>query len=181
MAEDMDIDWEAMKKALPYARTPKEKARRKEMFQLFDPNGNGYLSLAEVSKGIRDILQCDDVFDCKPAIIRAFNAAKDVAPAKSGLSDDYITRLEFRLLLQYLRMYFELYQAFARIDEGDDGRIDIAEFVAAEEKLREWNIEIEDPEAEFATIDTNGGGQILFHEFCDWAIKKGLDLDDDDE
>jgi hypothetical protein len=29
------------------------------MFKLFDPNSNGYLSLAEVDKGIRDVLCID--------------------------------------------------------------------------------------------------------------------------
>jgi hypothetical protein len=28
-------------------------------------------------------------------------------------------------------------------------------------------------------IDTNGGGQILFSEFVDWALEKNLDLEDD--
>lgn len=37
------------------------------------------------------------------------------------------------------------------------------------------------PEEEFAKIDTNGGGIILFDEFCDWSIKKKLDLEDDDD
>ena len=36
-------------------------------------------------------------------------------------------------------------------------------------------------EDEFKLIDKNGGGMILFDEFCDWAIKKGLDLEIDDE
>ncbi len=30
-----------------------------------DPNGNGYISLAELDKGIRDVLQMDKLFDCK--------------------------------------------------------------------------------------------------------------------
>ncbi len=42
------------------------------MFSQFDPNGNGLLSLAEVDKGIRDVLKLDSVFDCKPVIMRAF-------------------------------------------------------------------------------------------------------------
>ena len=37
-----------------------------------DVNGNGYLSLAEVDKGLRDALSLDELFDCKPAIMKAF-------------------------------------------------------------------------------------------------------------
>ena len=42
------------------------------MFSRFDPNGNGYLSLGEIDKGIRDVLCSDSVFDCKKPIMRAF-------------------------------------------------------------------------------------------------------------
>ena len=36
-------------------------------------------------------------------------------------------------------------------------------------------------EEEFALIDVNGGGMVLFNEFCNWAIKKGLDMENDDD
>ena len=34
-------------------------------------------------------------------------------------------------------------------------------------------------EEEFDKIDANGGGQILFSEFVDWALAKNLDIEDD--
>ena len=70
---------------------------------------------------------------------------------------------------------------FDRIDSGDDRRIDLEEFQSYIPMIEGWGLKIEDPEAEFNKIDENGGGQILFDEFADWAIKKGLDLEDDDE
>ena len=45
----------------------------------------------------------------------------------------------------------------------------------------QWVGPIEDLEAEFAKIDKNGGGQILFGEFVDWALEKDLDVEDDVE
>ena len=36
-------------------------------------------------------------------------------------------------------------------------------------------------DAEFDCIDTNGGGQILFNEFIDWALAKDLDIEEDIE
>jgi hypothetical protein len=35
-------------------------------------NGNGYLSLAEIDKGIKATIKSDALFDAKPAIMRAF-------------------------------------------------------------------------------------------------------------
>ena len=50
--------------------------KRKALFNSFDPNGNGYLSLAEVDLGVRKALDSDALFDAKPAIMRAFQVKK---------------------------------------------------------------------------------------------------------
>jgi hypothetical protein len=53
-------------------KTEEDKKKRKEIFTQFDPNGNGLLSLAECDKGVQVILKLDELFSCKPVIIRAF-------------------------------------------------------------------------------------------------------------
>ena len=42
------INWADIREKLPYERTAEQKAKRNAMFNQFDPNGNGILSLAEV-------------------------------------------------------------------------------------------------------------------------------------
>ena len=114
--------------------------------------------------------------------MRAFQAAKHARETKSKLGKDYVERLEFRLLLIYLRRYFELYVMFDDID-GDDRKISKAEFAAAVGKINAWGVAIEagaDADREFDAIDTNGGGSLLFDEFAAWALKRGLDLIEDD-
>jgi Ca2+-binding EF-hand superfamily protein len=177
------IDWDGIREKLPMEKTPEQKSKREELFTLFDPNGNGILSLAEVDRGCRDVLGLYEMFDCKKVIMRAFQAAKGVNDAKctSPLGRDTIERCEFRLVLLYLRQYFGVWQMFDGIDSGADHRIDLDEFKAALPKVEAWGFKVGDPEAEFKIIDANQGGQLLFDEFADWAIKKGLDLDDDDD
>ena len=80
---------------------------RKQLFTRFDPNGNNFLSLAELDKGLLVQFKLDGDSDfavkrCKPAILRAFQAAKDVS-GDGGHDADYVTRGEFRLLLVYLQ------------------------------------------------------------------------------
>merc|ERR1712110_957364 len=123
------IDWADIRKKLPYERTEEQRKQRMDMFDRFDPNANGFLSLAEVEKGIRDVLQSDALFKNRRPIHRAFHLAKKVGTkGKSGKGDDYLERREFRLFLQLLRQYFEYLQAFSRIDTGDDNRISKEEF-----------------------------------------------------
>ena len=50
MTSSSDIDWAEIRSKLPFERTEEQKAKRKDLFTQFDPNGNGFLSLAEVSK-----------------------------------------------------------------------------------------------------------------------------------
>ena len=38
-----------------------------------------------------------------------------------------------------------------------------------------------DPEAQWKQCDADGAGKVLFDEFCDWSIKRNLDLEDDDD
>ena len=73
---------------------------RRLLFQSFDPNGNGVLSLAEVDLGIRNVLDCEEIFDSKPAILRAFQSAKSFKRSRLGeIGDDYIEFREFRYIL----------------------------------------------------------------------------------
>merc|ERR1712215_317955 len=121
-----------------------------------------------------------DLFDCRPAINRAFHRCRSVSKSENKLADDYLDFKEFRLFLKTWGQYFEYYQAFTRIDTGNDNRISKEEFMCKriKQSIETWIGPIDDMEAEFAKIDANGGGQILFSEFVDWALEKDLDIED---
>eukprot|EP00116_Pleurobrachia_bachei_P009074 sb/3469336/ len=158
----MSVDWDAIYEKLPTGKG--QKAERKEMFNMFDPNvlgscltpilsplGNGILSLAECDKAMRDVICIDELFDAKPAIMRAWQIAKNCTKSKrsDGHGDDYIEFREFKFFLCALRQYFEYFVAFSRVDADDDRRINLEEFTAAQELMEKWVGPIEDAEAEF--------------------------------
>jgi len=68
---------------------------------------------------------------------------------------------------------------FKRLDTSADSRLSVTEFKAALPLLRRWGVVVDDVTAEFDKIDSDRGGMILFKEFSDWALLKGLDLEDD--
>ena len=45
----------------------------------------------------------------------------------------------------------------------------------------QWVGPISDINAEFDQINKDGGDEILFTEFIDWALEKDLDIEDDDD
>ena len=169
-----DKIWDELHDKLPWHLTEEQRQKRIKIWSSIDVNGNGILSLAEIDKGMRDVVQLPALFELKPVLIRAFTAAKNKVKSKVKKSyneDDYVSKGEFRVLLKYLRSYFEIWVAFDRIDTGDDRRINHSEFIAAKPLLENWGIDMSNPEKKWREADRDGGGQILFIEFCDWAIK----------
>lgn len=176
----MSENWDAIREALPIRKNPEEYARRSELWKSIDVNGNGYVSVAELDKGLADAINNLEIFKTKAVILRAHTAAKNKVKTKGTHGADYVERCEFRLVLVYLRQYFEYWVAFKRVDDDSDSRISLEEFVDAREEIEKWVGPIE-PEETFKKIDTNGGGKILFNEFVEWAIQANLDLEDDDD
>ena len=89
----------------------------------------------------------------------------------------YVIRIKYQLNIDIFTNPFA-----SRIDTGDDNRVSKEEFCAENVKVsvEKWTGEtLEDMEAEFDSIDENGGGQILFGEFVKWALDKNLDIEDD--
>merc|ERR1712168_1363974 len=150
-SRNMAVNWEQVNAKLPFARNKAAFSRRKDMWTAIDVNGNGFLSLAEVTKGIRDVIAVDELFDAIPAINRSFHHVKNVSKTPNEHGPDFIEFREFRLFLQTLRQYFEYYQAFDRLDTGEDRRVDKEEFTSDNMKatLEKWVGPIEDLEAEF--------------------------------
>lgn len=92
--QNEDSIWRLLKDKLPWGSSPEHVAKRDQFWAGFDVNGNGYLSLAEVDKGIRDVLGLPALFAAKPVLMRAFMMVKEFHPAMNKHSDDYITKGE---------------------------------------------------------------------------------------
>merc|ERR1712038_1868123 len=135
LARNMSVPWETINDKLPFQRKKEAYEKRKSLWAQFDVNGNGFLSLAEVTKGIRDVIAVDELFDAIPAINRSFHHVKNVSKTPNEHGPDFIEFREFRLFLQTLRQYFEYYQAFDRLDSGDDRRVDKEEVRSCSESL----------------------------------------------
>lgn len=161
---------------IPIGVAPEDRERRNAIYSQMDVNGNNYLSLAEIDKGIRDVLELPELFDAKPVIIRAYVAAKGKVKGKKDFSDDYVSKAEFRYLLIYLKLYYHLWIEFDSIDKTGDRRISEAEFVAGQPILAKWGVCNSKVEAIFADLlkKNNAEGHITFTQFCDWAIGEHL-------
>ena len=77
---------------------------------------------------------------------------------------------EFYHLMWYMRHYFEYWVMFEKIDSSGDQRLSLDEFSKALGEIRRFGIDVTDVKASFDQIDVDGSGEILFDEFCAWAL-----------
>ena len=76
-------------------------------------------------------------------------------------------------------VYFNnLWHKFEEIDSDHDRRLTPDEFAHGCTVVG-MELSAEDAEAEFSKIDANGGGHILFGEFCSWCVKRHVGEDEE--
>jgi len=156
-----------------------EKTDLKKLWRKLDYNGNNVVSLAEIDKMVVELVAggvWPDWLNNKPALMRAYK--KTIL--KDGDGDDWVEKHEFHALLLNIFWFNKLWLIFQHMADdgtGADRRMDVNEFVRGMSQL---GLNLNDAEArqEFAKIDSNHGGQVLFVEFCAY-IRKRVNPDDD--
>lgn len=166
----MAADWETLKTTLPVSTSPEDKEKRKELWSKFNLRKSKQLALFEVDNGIKKVLGCEELFDAKAVVQKAFVYAREINP---GGSPDKVEFSEFRLLLCYLKGLFDIYQVFKSLDKTKDNALDLSELEAAQEGLVAAGISIDDPGALWSQL--RGTNEVVdFHEFSDWAIRQNM-------
>ena len=72
-----NFDWDKFLASLPIAKTAEDRAKRKKIWDAIDMNRNGYVSLAEFDRGVRDVLNLPQIFSLKKVLMRAYQASKN--------------------------------------------------------------------------------------------------------
>ena len=179
-----NFDWNDLRKKLPVDKTKEERKRRLQLWNKLNEYGNGYMSFKRLNFQLTKYLDLPEILRNKGPIKLAFDAASDKY-ARNGIKkeDNLLEWMEFRIFLVYLRQYFEYWEMFQKVDSSGDLKITLEEFKKAIPKMKEWGVEIKENEVEkeFNNIKVDNKDTISFEEFCDFAIQKSLDLDEDDD
>eukprot|EP00049_Salpingoeca_infusionum_P008019 m.129276 g.129276 ORF g.129276 m.129276 type:complete len:793 (+) comp13889_c0_seq4:80-2458(+) len=145
------------------------KRQMDSLWRAIDYNGNNLVSLYEVEK-----LVCErfPLLNHKPALMRAYRQTT----INDGDGDAYVERHEFKSLVRNMFYFNKLFHVFDEVDRDDDRRLTEDEFVAGTEVL---NMTLTDAQARrvFKSMDLNGGGHVLFDEFCAWVAKNECPVD----
>jgi len=130
----------------------------KRTWRCLDFNGNNVVSLAEIDKFV---VENYPLLNHKPALMRCYKQTME-------RKDEFVHKKEFKRLIVNLFYFNKLFWIFDQCD-GDDRRLTPQEFRMV---LSLCGVQVPDPDAEFRKIDKNGGGIILFDEFCHYFCSK---------
>jgi len=142
----------------------------KKLWRKLDYNGNNVVSLAEIDKMVVEMCS-NGVWPAwlnnKPALMRAYK--KTIL--KDGDGDDWVEKKEFHALLLNIFWFNRLWEIFEHVDGDHDRRVDAREFQGGMNALG-LNMSPTEAQQEFAKVDTNGGGQVLFVELCAYVRQR---------
>lgn len=65
----------------------------------------------------------------------AFDQAKDKVKNRNNEGDEFVNRFEFRLLLLFMKKYFQILKIFITFDKGMDGKMNQEEFAQFMQKF----------------------------------------------
>jgi Ca2+-binding EF-hand superfamily protein len=141
----------------------KDNKKLRPLWERLDFNGNNIVSLAEIDKLA---VETYPILNHKPALMRAYKAT-----IKAGDGDDWVEKKEFKCLLGNLIQFNKIFWLFDNADGDKDRRLTEKEFkwcmVCLGEKMSESEASME-----FRRVDRNGGGIILFDEFCKYVTSR---------
>jgi Ca2+-binding EF-hand superfamily protein len=141
----------------------KDKHKLKDIWSRLDFNGNNIVSLAEIDKMA---VEAYPLLNHKPALMRAYKAT-----IKAGNGDDWVQKKEFKMLLGNLIYFNKIFWLFDQSDSDKDRRLTEKEFGWCMNCLGE-KMSAQQISQEFRQVDRNGGGIILFDEFCKYVTAK---------
>jgi len=183
----MAVDWAKVDKAIPTASTPAGQAARRELFDKWDADGHGTMSITECQGGLPTLLAgLVKSRDFKPAVKCAFKLAREVSPSEGNKNSKAakeagtcVDRAEFHALLVAFRTYVELDVLFDSIDKDGSRAVCWKEFEKILPKMEDWNLGTKADIKKQRFKGDEWAENLKYEDFADWCIARrfhGLSL-----
>jgi len=181
-ARTFTVHWADLAKLLPIADDEACKSRRRELFEVFDPQGGGILSQARVVRALfRMLPQVSGISDMRLVVHQAWGVTRDLIQPISPIGIDRMDRNQFRCLCIYLWYFFKFWDLFVQIsDTGTQTRkVSQKLFEEVLPFIRSWGIQDvamwqDNPEACFALMDRNKQGWVMFEDLAEWILRRSV-------
>jgi len=181
-ARTFTVHWADLAKCLPIENNQESYARRRDLYELFDPPGHGILFKGTVVRALfRMMPSVSGISDMKLAVHQAWNICRELVPPICGIGIDRMDRNQFRALCIYLWYYFKLWDVFAQLsDMGTQSRkVTQKTFEEMCPYIRDWGVAdaamwAANPEVVFETIDRSAQGWVLFDDMAEFILRRAV-------
>jgi len=191
LRKQLVIHWEDYDRTLPTGKDSLSKLRRRDLFQEFDPNGNGILQQSSVVRALfRLFPRVVGIVDTRPLLNLCFRVARDTAPPIVPISVAGMDRNEFRVLLICLKCYLKAWEVWYNHfsnETAHDGLVRLEDIEVFRPLFDEWDLDNIDMMAlriqqDFRSLDAHSMGALQFDKFADSFLRRCLPfLSQDDE
>lgn len=175
-------DWKALMNKLPVERTESAAKRRKKIWDQMNAYGNGSVSLRKMKKDMEKYLGLPEKVTKKGCVEMAYNNARGKVKTKNPGDDNFIQFAEFRIFLCYLKQYIEYWVMFENLGaKGENMTLTLPQLKESQHILESYGVKVDSIESEFKMMDKNKSGNANFDDFVDYAIKKELETESNDD
>lgn len=176
MRSNKEVDWDKMKNQLVWSEEENQSVVRERLWSKVNKDKEGRATLAEIDNKLKEVLLCYDIKDCKKIVVRAFVLAYNREKKTGRGKEFYVGKEGFRLMLVYLRIYFEFIEAFQKKGWEDGGWVSKEEFLKKVGRVEKWTGPMREAEKVFNKI--GGEKDIRFNDLCDWVACKSFEYQD---
>lgn len=181
LKKQLVIHWEDFDRNLPHGSDSQSKLRRRELFEEFDPNGNGILSQAHIVRSIYRLFpRVVGIVDTRPLLNLCFRVARNTSQPIVPISVANADRNQFRVMLIVLRCYFKAWEVWYNHTSampGHDGLIRLEDIDIFRTLFEEWKVDNLDMmvlrlRRDFNSLDVGKVGALQFDKFADSCLRR---------
>jgi hypothetical protein len=176
------VHWADLAKCLPISNDQEGYARRRDLYEMFDPPGHGILYKGTVVRALfRMMPQVSGISDMKVVVHEAWNNCRDLVSPVTPIGIDRMDRNQFRVFCIYLWYYFKLWDVFVQLNDmgTKDRKVTRITFEEMMPYVRDWGV----PDAEqwgansesvFDNIDRSGKGWVIFDDLAEFVLRRAV-------
>lgn len=174
------VHWPDLAQHCPTGTDYASKSRRRELFDDFDPQGNGILFQAHTVRGLFRLLPpISGISDIKIVLRKGIAVVVERIEPVTPLGIDRVDRNQFRCLLIYIWHYVKLWDLCVQLFGTGQQRVTRAIFEKVLPDLREWGFEgaevwAAQPALIFERMDREGTGLVRFEHFAEFCLRHAL-------
>jgi len=173
------VHWSDLEKCVPIGDDTASKAKRRDLFEMFDPQGIGTLAQARTVKSFSRLMPTvAGILDIRRVIHQAWGSVWGLVPPICNIGKDRMDRNQFRVLCIYLWYFVKLWDIYAQLSDTGTGnqKVTQKQFEEMIPWIEGWGVKdvamSSNPDACFDALDRGRQGWILFEELAEFVLRR---------